>query len=272
VLNEALNLLTQEYTLILATTEEDILAVKKIRKEILLPKYQNFATIQDEDLFLFNKDDEQSFIYLLRHNPTQTFIGTIRVFFVNASTPIQEMPMQKDGHVEGIDHLTKDLPICEVSRLALSNTLPEHKDLSALRLRTYLTMGLMSTIGINIFLYKYTNVFSIMEPALHRILTRQGVNFKSIGEVVDYYGMRMPYVIEREKLIGESKNILGQLTLFYLKELCQNSDKFWHFIDNNPYLERSDIHLDRICQLFEEHGDDVDIPLLLRDHKVDVTP
>ncbi len=76
-------------------------------------------------------------------------------------------------------------------------------------------------------------------------------------------------MIEREKLINESKNILGQLTLFYLKELCQNPEKFWHFIDNNPYLERSDIQLDRICQLFEEYGDDVDIPLLLKGHKED---
>ena len=268
---EVFYLLTKEFSLVLATSKEDLLSVKEIRREILLSKYQNFATIEDEDLFLFNKDDEQSFIYLLRHNTTQTYIGTIRVFFINSSTPIQEMPMQKDGHVEDIKHFTKNLPICEVSRLALSNTLPEYKDLSALRLRTYLTMGLMSTIGINIFLYKYTNVFSIMEPALHRILTRQGVNFKSIGEVVDYYGMRMPYAIEREKLIGESENILGQLTLFYLKKLCQNSDKFWQFIENNPYLEHSDIQLDRICQLFEEHGDDVDIPLLLRDNRVDLT-
>lgn len=269
--NKALHLLTREYSLVLATSKEDILAVKQIRKEILLPKYQNFATIEDEDHFLFNEDDEQSFIYLLRHNATQTFVGTVRVFFINTTTPVQELPMQKDGHVKDIDCLTKDLPICEVSRLALSNNLPDYKGLSALRLRTYLTMGLMSTIGINIFLYKYTNVFSIMEPSLHRILARQGVNFKSIGEGVDYYGMRIPYAIKREKLIDESKNILGQVTLFYLKELCQNPEKFWQFIDNNPYLERSDIQLDRICQLFKEHGDDVDIPLLLEDQKVDIT-
>jgi N-acyl-L-homoserine lactone synthetase len=266
---EVMHLLTKEYSIVLASGEEDIAEVKKIRKEILLPKYQNFASIEDEDLFLFNKDDEQSFIYLLRHNPTQTFVGTIRVFFINDTTPIQTLPMQKDGNVKGIEDLTKDLPICEVSRLALSGTLPKYKDLSALRLRTYLTMGLMSTIGINIFLYKYTKVFSIMEPSLHRILTRQGVNFISIGEVVDYYGMRMPYAIEREKLIDESKNILGQLTLFYLKELCQNSEKFWQFIDNNPYLQHSDIQLDMICRLFQKHGENLDIPLLLQDQNVD---
>ena len=39
---------------------------------------------------------------------------------------------------------------------------------------------------------------------------------------------------------------MGQLTRYYLKELCKNPESFWQFIDNNPYLERSDIQLDRI--------------------------
>ena len=107
----------------------------------------------------------------------------------------------------------------------------------------------------------------MIEPSLHRILKRQGVNFNSIGKAIDYYGIRKPYMIKREKLISESKNILGEITLFYLKELCQNPEKFWQFIDNNPYLQHSDILLDKICQLFEKHGDDVDIALLLQDQK-----
>ena len=56
---------------------------------------------------------------------------------------------------------------------------------------------------------------------------------------------------------------MGQLTRHYLKELCKNSESFWQFIDNNPYLERSDIQLDRICQLFKEFGDDVSMEDLL---------
>jgi N-acyl amino acid synthase of PEP-CTERM/exosortase system len=265
---DVMHLLTKEYSLVLATTQKDFQAVKEVRNEVFSHRYAIYPELKEAKWYLFNQDDKQSFIYLLQHNATKRYVGTIRVFFINTHTPVQKMPMERDGHVEDIEYFTKDLPICEVSRLVLSNTLPEHKDLSALKLRTYLTVGLMSTIGMNIFLYKYTNIFSMIEPSLHRILKRQGVNFNSIGKAIDYYGIRKPYMIKREKLISESKNILGEITLFYLKELCQNPEKFWQFIDNNPYLQHSDILLDRICQLFEKHGDDVDIALLLQDQKI----
>ncbi|HHD78357.1 MAG TPA: hypothetical protein ENK98_01760 [Epsilonproteobacteria bacterium] len=75
--------------------------------------------------------------------------------------------------------------------------------------------------------------------------------------------MCVPYAIEREKLLQDTEKTMGTITRHYLKALCQNPDAFWEFIDNNPYLERSDIQLDRICQLFKEHGDNVDLSLLL---------
>ena len=261
---QILHLLTQEYTLVMATDDNDIESVKEIRRKTLLPAYQNLAEIKDEDQFLYNKDDEQSFIYLLRHNPSGEYVGTIRVFFVNHRTPIQQIPLQMYGHVEGVEPLVAQYPVCEISRLALASDLPSYENISALRLRTYLTVGLMSTIGTNIFLYHSNNIFSIMEPALHRILKRQGINFHPIGPAVEYYGKRIPHMIKREELITESKDILGEITLFYLKELCRSPEKFWQFIDRHPYLERSDIHLDRICELFKLHGDAVDIPFLLQ--------
>ena len=266
MLDKILHLLTQEYTLVLATSKEDFLSVKKLRREILLPRYGTFATIEDEEHFLFNKDDDQSFIYLLLHNATQTFVGTVRVFFVNTSTPIQELPMQKYGHVEGIGHLTKDLPICEISRLALIRTIPEHQDFSMPQLRTLLSMALMSATRINFFIYHYSKIFAIMKHSLHRILKRQSVAFEPIGDAVDYHGMRFPFVIKKEDFLiagKKTEGTMGQLTRYYLKELCDNPESFWQFIDNNPYLERSDIHLDRISELFKEHGDDVAMDFLL---------
>jgi len=77
----------------------------------------------------------------------------------------------------------------------------------------------------------------------------------------------MPYAREREKLIDESKNILDQLILFYLKELCQDPKQFWQFVDNNSYLQHSDIQLDKICRLFQKHGENLDISLLIQDQK-----
>jgi len=260
------NLLTQEYTLELATTPQDFLTVKQIRKEVFAAKYSMSPELLESKGYLFSKDDEQSFLYLLRHNKTNTYIGTIRVFFINSYTPIQSLPMEKDGNVEGIAHLTKTLPICEVSRLALSNDLENHKDYTALQLRSYLTLALMAATRINFLLYHYSKIFAIMERSLQRILKRQGVFFEPIGDAVDYYGMRYPFVIKKEDFFvagSKTEGTMGQLTRYYLKQLCQNPDLFWQFIDNNPYLERSDIQLDRICQLFKEYGDDVDLALLL---------
>ena len=260
------NLLTEEYTIFLAKTKEDFQALKEVRSDAFEHRYAKYTDLKTAKWFLFSQDDEQSFIYLLQHNATKKYVGSVRVFFINEHTPIQSMPMQRDSKIEDIQHLTKDLPICEISRLALIKTLPEHKDFSMLQLRTLLSMVLMSATRINFFLYHYSRIFAIMERPLYRILKRQGVTFQPIGEAIDYYGKRYPFVIKKEDFLiaGEkTEGTMGELTRHYLKELSKNSESFWQFIDNNPYLNRSDIQLDRIYQLFEDYGDDVNMKLLL---------
>ncbi len=264
--NKVFHLLAKEYSLILATTPEDFQAVKEVRSDVFEHRYAQYPDLKRAKWFLFSEDDEQAFIYLLQHNATKKYVGSVRVFFINAHTPVQNMPMSRDGKVVGIEHLTKDLPICEISRLALIKAIPEHQDFPMNQLRTLLSMALMSATRINFFLYHYSRIFAIMERSLHRILKRQSVAFEPIGDAVDYYGKRFPFVIRKEDFLiaGEkTEGTMGQLTRYYLQELCKNPESFWQFIDNNPYLERSDIQLDRICQLFKENGDNVSIELLL---------
>jgi hypothetical protein len=155
-----------------------------------------YPELKEAKWYLFSQDDEQSFIYLLKHNATGKYVGTVRVFFINSHTPIQKLPMQKDGHIQDIDHLMQVLPIVEISRGTLIQDLPHCNDLSALQLRTILTYGLMIATRINFILYPNSMVFSIMESSLHYILKRQGVNFEQISDTVNYYGQRTPYAIE----------------------------------------------------------------------------
>lgn len=265
---KAFHLLTEEYNIVLATSPEHLQAVKDIRAEVFVNRLEmSFEELEARN-FLINRDDEQSFIYLLQHKATEKYVGSIRVIFINEKTPIQSIPMQRDGKVEGIEDMTEKRPICEISRLSLIKVLPEHQDFSMPQLRRLLSMSLMSATRINFFLYHYSNIFAIMEHSLHRILKSQSVAFQPIGDAVDYYGVRFPFVINQKDLaiaIEKTEENMGKVTKYYLRQLCKNSKSFWDFIDANPYLERSDIHLDKICQLFKEYGENISIERLVRE-------
>ena len=269
--DKVFHLLTEEYSLLLATTQEDFRAVEDIRNDVIVNHYPE---IEETKEYIFSQDDEQSFIYLLQHKATRRYVGSVRIFFVNEHTPVQEIPMQKDLHIKNIEHLTQDLPIAEISRFALVKNQIQHKDFSELRLRTYLSLALMSATRINVFLNHYAKIFAIMERSVHHILKRQSLVFESIGDAIDFHGVRFPFVMKKEDFLiaGEkTEGTMGQLTRYYLKELCKNPESFWQFIDNNPYLEHSDIQLDRICRFFKEHEDDVAMEFLLGETEVSET-
>jgi len=256
-------LLTDEYILVLASSKKHFDAVKAVREEVFSKKYGLSPQMLQSKGYLFSQDDEQSFIYLLQHQATQRYVGTVRVFFINELTPIKQMPMQKDGNVKEIDHLTQNLPICEISRLALSQNLPSYPHFSPAKLQTLLALNLMIATRINFFLYPYAKIFAIMERSLERILKRNRVYFEQIGKSVDYYGMTTPFAIERVKLLTDTEETMGEVTRFYLEELSKNPTSLIHFIDNNPYLNHTKIDIDKITTLFKNHGKEVDLNLLV---------
>jgi N-acyl amino acid synthase of PEP-CTERM/exosortase system len=263
MLDKVFQLLTVEYSLILATTQEHFQAVKEIRNDVIVNHYPD---VEETKKYVFGQDDEQSFIYLLQHNATRRYVGSVRIVFANERTPSDKIPMEKDLHIKDIERLTQNLPICEVSRFALTHDQIKHDHFSELQLRTYLSLALMCATRINFLLYDYAKMFAIMERSLHRILKRQNVAFTSIGDAIDFHGVRFPFVINKEDLasaINNTEESMGKLTKYYLQKLCQNPKPFWEFIDNNPYLQRSDIHLDQICQIFKKHGEDVSMELLV---------
>jgi len=268
MLDNVFHLLTIEYSLILATSQEHFQALKEVRADVFEHRYAQYPDLKKAKWFLFSQDDEQSFIYLLQHNETKKYVGSVRIFFVNKNTPVQTIPMQRDCKVKDIETLTHDLPICEVSRLSLIHDQVEHNTFSELQLRTYLSLALMSATRLSFLLNDYEKMFAIMERSLHLILKRQSVAFTPIGDAVDYYGVRFPFVINKEDLslaIEKTEKTMGKLTKYYLLELCKSPEPFWNFIDDNPYLERSDIHLDKICQIFKEYGEDVTMKTLLEE-------
>ena len=261
--------LTQDYSLIHATTNEELYYVQELRKEVFSKKFNLSIDTLEEEGYIFNEEDAQSFIYLLKHNPSNTYVGTVRVFFINPVTPIQDLSMQRIGKVKNIDTYTKKTPLAEISRMCLKNNLPVHEKYSVLQVRTVLAYALMVMTRINFFLYPPNTIFSTMEPSLERILSRQNVFFEQIAEPVEFYGIRTPYAIERNKLLKDTETTMGAVTRYYLKLLCNNPNNFLNYIDENPYLSRSDIKLEKIHQLFSDYGENVSIELLLEEKEIE---
>lgn len=261
--DEIFTLLTHDYSLVHASTQKDFVQVKALRKEVFSKKFKLSEETLEEEGYIFNKEDAQSFIYLLKHNHSDTYVGTVRIFFINSKTPLQYLAMQTIGKVSGIDTYTKNVPLAEISRMCLKDSLPSHQKYSLLQVRTVLAYALMVMTRINFFLYQPAIVFATMEPSLERLLSRQNVFFEQISEPIEFYGITTPYAVERNKLLKETESTMGTVTRHYLKQLCENSNSFWEYIDKHPYLTRDDIELDRIDRLFKKYGEGVDISLLL---------
>ncbi len=233
---QAYTFMTQTYRLILATTPEQFDAVKRLRKEVLLEKYRNFATIEDEERFAWDESDAQAFLYLLQHQKSGRYVGTIRVFFINSTTPLQDMPMEHYSHTPRIAELKAALPVCEISRFALSADLPKETEHTAQWVRIHLSLLLMIGTRITAQFYPFKMIFAIMEHSLARLLRWQHANFEQIGESVDYYGMRTPFAIEPHKLIEETKET-ETLSCHYLKQFSQPGGSLEEFLSQCPYID-----------------------------------
>ena len=241
--HEAYTFMTQTYRLVLATAPEHIDAVKALRKEVLLEKYRHFASIEDEERFAWDESDAQAFIYLLQHQKSGRYVGTIRVFFINDATPLKEMPMEHYSHAPRIAELKAALPICEISRFALSAELPKEVEHSAQWVRIHLSLLLMIGTRITVQIYPFKMIFAIMEYSLARLLRWQHANFEQIGESVDYYGMRTPFAIEPHKLIEETKETEA-LSCYYLHQFSQPGGGLGQFLTQCPYIDAEMLSLD----------------------------
>ena len=230
-------LMTSVYRLVLAHTSTHFKAVKALRKEVLLEKYRNFATIEDEEAFAWDESDEQSFLYLIEHRESGRFVGTIRVFFINERTPLQKMPMEHYTYAPRIAELKSKLPVCEISRFALSKNLPTFQNRHALWIRTHLSLLLMIGTRITAQVYPFAMIFAIMEHSLARLLRYQHAYFEQIGESVDYYGLRTPFVVEPQKLIAET-SATEEISRFYRERFCAPEGDIRRFITKNPYLSQ----------------------------------
>ena len=197
-----------------ATTPELKRKAYKIRYQVYYEKYKfvppNIIDGNSEtDIW-----DLNSIQCLLFHKPSNHPIGTIRIIPL-ASSITDTLPLEEyyskpfDFKSSPISHLRQG-STGEVSRMAIlssfrcqsNNYIYTNKVDKNAPIRgeqrinfNYLPMCLAFSANILIEKEKLDYVVSLMEPVLARLLMRFGIKLKQIGEPIDYYGIRAPYLI-----------------------------------------------------------------------------
>lgn len=151
--------------------------------------------------------DAHSLHALLQHQETGRFIGTVRLVLPPPLADRYVMPMAdlcSDPRFQS-GRLLPLASTAEVSRFAISQEL--RRELMAgggscaqqRRVAVNLTLGLMTGILRISIAAGITHLCAVMDPALLRLLARQGISFAPLGPLVAYHGLRQPaYALVRQ--------------------------------------------------------------------------
>lgn len=223
-----------EYTV--AKTPEERREVFQLRYDVYCTEYgyedpSDHPDGQEQDEF-----DESALICTVRHNHTGRLAGCFRIILPGVETSAPEIlqieldcaeKLYKDGRLNPDLHpnnLRRD-SICEVSRLAIHadfrkrpgerksrfgaldwlNHLPDGQHLAHQRTFPLLSSSLFSAVAYTCSRLERDHIYAVMEPRLARLLTREGIRFQQIGEIMDYHGEeRAVYYNSLEKFVLET--------------------------------------------------------------------
>ncbi len=193
---------------------------QKLCVDMKVPGYEPslYPDGQEKD----NYDDHSSHV-LIRHRQTKEFIGTARLIMFDKKNPNKLFPIEKHAHVDlKIINLNKHSRQYsgEISRFLIIKKFERRKgerrnyktresvaDSANTDRRTIKNLTLVLAAGIVRLSAKYNinNWFTIMDPALNRLLNYYGLDLNPIGPAVQHYGLRRPYYGELGKIFDRMK-------------------------------------------------------------------
>ena len=173
---------------------------------------------------------------LLRHRPSQSYIGCVRLILADSSAPEVSFPFeqicgQSLRWVFDKSTGTGRKRYGEISRLAITSNFrrPRNdvntangriekrdvKDDDARQLFPSIALGLYLAVSAMGLSKGLDGVFAMMEPRLARQLRGFGIHFQQVGDAVEHRGTRVPYFISRSSLLNnlkaECKTMLGKV-------------------------------------------------------------
>lgn len=175
--------------------------------------------------------DAQSIHCLLIHQPSNLAAGCVRLVLPDRNNPDAPLPFEKHC-MNSLDRavaeplLRNRQAIGEISRLAVISEFrrrrnekqspdgdPEAAGFSLIEQRQFpfIAVGLYLSAASTGMLSGLEGVFAMMEPRLARHLSRYGIRFTQVGQVIDYHGPRAPFYITRDDLLHGLKPEISAL-------------------------------------------------------------
>ena len=153
---------------------------------------------------------------LVRTRSSGIAAGIVRLILPNSLRPDSLLPIEVNcGHSFNRavldDFEFKRTAIAEVSRFAVSSRLIAKAGGQAGNVSLqeevsqylpHISLGLIAMLFVTSVQHQITHWYAAMEPSLSRLLSRSGVDFTSIGPVVDYHGKRQPMIANVRDLLG----------------------------------------------------------------------
>lgn len=225
------------FRLIYASTPALLSEVYKVRYDVFCKELElekNCPADVEKDEF-----DDYSIHYLLQHRTSNKYAGTIRLVLPPSNKPELLIPLEKycpdavDASIIDIKKLPRG-SFAEVSRLAVPASFrkrtgesgkpyvvtPEDADNATDRRHfPHIAIGLYLAAA-SLFVHKQLDyIFVMTEPRLARALSRVGLRFEQMGDVIEYHGQRAPFFITPKMLNEHLKPDLKKLYQHILSQV-----------------------------------------------------
>ncbi|SDY14638.1 PEP-CTERM/exosortase system-associated acyltransferase [Nitrosomonas sp. Nm33] len=210
-------------------------------------KYPDIDASSYPDELEIDEYDNRSLHLLLKHKPSNTFVGTLRLIFsIDAD---QKFPLELHTQFYPID-ANMNVPrkqTVEISRFAILSNFFRRKDDSysltdqiamenfekERRRFPHPMLGLAVGVIQMCARYNIYHWFSAMNPALNRLLGFYGMQLEPIGPFVSYHGLRRPYYV---------------CLLDVLERMYANHRDVWELVTDNGRIWPANLeHFKSIC-------------------------
>ena len=234
---ELSKLYTNHFDVIRADTPALLDRVYEIRYQVYCLENAFEDPAQNHGGREIDTDDDRAAHVLLIHRESGEAAGTARVIFPERQRPL---PVERILDPVG-QRLFSRLPTQttgEVSRFAVSKAFRRRRGedryadvgdsapraLAEQRVMPFITFGLLRGIVGTCLQSGLTHTTAVMEPPLIRLLKRFGLDFRSVGGLVEYHGLRQPCVARLHDLIDHARCERNSLWLYAKDEVSRHRD------------------------------------------------